>query len=352
MAHPPPHRAADVRTTHTFTNADSSAVKPAAAGSVQLIVTSPPYPMIAMWDDLFSSVSPGAAASLEAGDGWAAFLEMHAFLGRVWETSCGLLAPGGIVAINMGDAVRTINGEFSLYPNHAALLYALRSIGLTTLPLLLWHKPTNSPTKFMGSGMLPGGAYVTLEHEFIVLARKGPLRKASSPEERERRRRSAIFWEERNEWFSDRWTITGTRQRGTEFGRARSAAFPVELPLRLIAMYSWEGDTVYDPFSGTGTTAIAAASLGRNSINVEVSEETHTGALARFDSTEWITEAAERRERRVERHRAFVAERECKHFNAGLHTNVVTSQERELDLPRLRAVTATETPGHFAAEYE
>ena len=147
------------------------------------------------------------------------------------------------------------------------------SLGFDILPAVLWRKQTNAPNKFMGSGMLPAGAYVTLEHEFILIMRKGSKRRVESPREKRVRRESAFFWEERNRWFSDVWDFKGTRQAlGHPDLRERSAAFPFELPFRLINMYSMRGDTVLDPFVGTGTTVLAAMAGGRHSIGVDIDE--------------------------------------------------------------------------------
>jgi hypothetical protein len=124
----------------------------------------------------------------------------------------------------------------------------------------------------MGSGMLPAGAYVTLEHEYILIARKGSKREFNKADDKQLRRESAFFWEERNIWFSDIWfDIKGTPQElGDKETRSRSAAYPFELPFRLINMYAAKGDLVLDPFTGIGTTMAAAMASGRNSIGFEI----------------------------------------------------------------------------------
>jgi DNA modification methylase len=235
--------------------------------------------------------------------------------------------------------VRTVGGRFRLFANHARVLQALEDEAMTTLPLVLWRKPTNAPTKFMGSGMLPAGAYVTLEHEYIIIARKGGPRRPTDTTERARRRGSAIFWEERNSWYSDLWELRGTGQGGTGFGRTRTAAYPLEIPFRLAAMYSWEGDTILDPFSGTGTTALAAAALGRNSISLEITEGAHEGAVRRFGDEKTIAALVERQQERLARHLRFASERaSVSHHNDLLGTPVVTRQEVDLRLLQLATV--------------
>ena len=124
----------------------------------------------------------------------------------------------------------------------------------------------------MGSGMLPAGAYVTLEHEFILILRKGNKRNFVTEADKKRRKQSAFFWEERNLWFSDVWEdLKGTKQNNiAKEIRERSGAFPFELPYRIINMFSVKEDAILDPFLGTGTTMAAAMATGRNSIGVEI----------------------------------------------------------------------------------
>lgn len=299
--------------------------------------------MIAMWDDAFSAMDPGIAEALSSGKGEEAFDGMHRQLDKAWEECRRILVPGGFLCINVGDATRTVEGSFRLYPNHARIIQSVEALGLTNLPSVVWRKATNAPTKFMGSGMLPAGAYVTLEHEHILIFRKGAKRPDLDPS---LRRRSAIFWEERNAWFSDLWELTGTRQavsRGPgESGR--SAAFPVEIAFRLILMYSVLEDTVLDPFAGTGTTMAVAAAVGRNSLGFDSDEAavavagrvvpTLFGAAAPEGMAAIFETARARALRRRSDHEAFVAERGAesfKHYNQSLGLPVMTGQEREME---------------------
>ncbi|MCP4810196.1 MAG: site-specific DNA-methyltransferase [Proteobacteria bacterium] len=296
-------------------------------GSVQLVVTSPPYPMIAMWDEVFPSSSDALARS----DGPAAFEAMHQELDACWAELFRVLQPGGLACINIGDATRSLGGQFALYPNHARILSAAMRLGFTVLPDILWRKPNNSPTKFMGSGMLPAGAYVTYEHEYVLVLRKGGKR-AFTAKQAETRRKSALFWEERNVWFSDLWELKGTGQKLSRGGRDRSAAFPFELAWRLICMYSMYGDVVLDPFAGTGTTLCAAAVAGRNGVGVDLD----AALVAGFE-----LELPERARPRLAAHRAFVADRETKHDNPR-YGAVVTAQERKLELWEVAGVSGLE----------
>ena len=263
-----------MKTTHKILFQDSRDLKNIPSESVDLIVTSPPYPMIEMWDEMFSNQNPDIQGALTNGDGKLAYALMHEIFDSVWNEVFRVLKNGRFACINIGDATRTVQGNFCLYPNHARILTYLFSMGFSALPDILWRKQANTPNKFMGSGMLPAGAYVTLEHEYILIVRKGLKREFKTTEEKENRRKSALFWEERNIWFSDVWTdIKGKCQKlSNNMSRLRSAAFPYELAFRLINMYSVKGDVVLDPFLGTGTTTAAAMTSCRSSIGVEIDE--------------------------------------------------------------------------------
>lgn len=303
--------------------------------SAELILTSPPYPLVGMWDADFGAMSPAAALALDLGEGAAAFEAMHLELDRVWRACFRALVPGGFCCVNIGDAARSLGERFSLWPNHARILTAAQQIGFTVLPDILWRKPTNAPNKFMGSGMLPAGAYVTYEHEYVLILRKGGPRRFT-PAEKQRRRQSAFFWEERNLWFSDVWSdVRGTRQEGGLPGQERSGSFPIELASRLIAMYSLYQDRVIDPFGGLGTTALAAAMAGRSSLSLEWSADRVRVARSRLVQAPAL--GRERQQARREAHRRFVAERlragkTLAHHNAPHDLPVITGQERELVL--------------------
>lgn len=249
--------------------------------SVQLMVTSPPYPMIKMWDDLFAKADPKIAVlwqKLEA-DGkeetvGQIYDAMHDYLRLVWLETYRVLVNGGIACINIGDATRRVNGKFKLFPNHARVTEVCEKIGFTALPYILWKKPTTKPKykgkgAFLGSGFLPPNAYVTLDCEFILLFRKGDLRKF--PPHDPVRYGSAFTKPQRDEWFSQIWALKGIRQDTDEVER-RTGAFPDEIAERLVRMFSIKGDTVLDPFLGSGTTVKAAMQNERNSIGYEMDQ--------------------------------------------------------------------------------
>ena len=341
-------------TEHRVVVDDSRELRQVEDDSVELVVTSPPYPMIEMWDDLFTDLNPEIAAELEAGDGQAAFELMHEELRKVWREVERVLVEGGIACINVGDATRKVDDSFRVYQNHSAIVDAFESLGFEPLPEILWRKPVNSAAKFMGSGMLPPNAYVTLEHEYILVFRNGRSQRSFEPGS-ERRYSSAYFWEERNRWFSDVWEdITGELQT-LDHGelRSRSAAYPFEVPYRLVNMYSVYGDTVLDPFWGTGTTSLAAMTAGRNSIGYEIDGE-FTGV---FD--ERIEEIPEFSrdvvERRLADHREFVearreSGREFEYDAENYEFPVTTKQEKPIQFYAVDAVEATESG--YRAEHD
>ena len=270
-----------MQTEHKVILANSQQMPELADCSIQLMVTSPPYPMIKMWDAQFAMINPQIAAlwqELEADGGEETLKQiyeaMHETLARTWRETYRVLVDGGIACINIGDATRTVNGKFRLFPNHSRIIEHCEKAGFTTLPYILWKKPTTKPKykgkgAFLGSGFLPPNAYVTLDCEFILIFRKGKLRQF--PPNDLRRYESAFTKKQRDEWFSQIWTLAGTRQTESQIER-RIAAFPEEIVTRLINMFSVKGDTVLDPFLGSGTTTKIAMQDERNSVGYETDE--------------------------------------------------------------------------------
>lgn len=218
--------------------------------SIDLMVTSPPYPMIEMWDHLWES-NPEESPE-------RSFEEGHQLIRDVMERSIPSMHEGSIVCINIGDATRTID-SYQMWDNRSKIVQTMRDLGFDQLPGILWLKPTNSPIKYMGSGMRPPNAYVTLEHEHILI-----FRRSDRHPDDQRRDESAFTWNQRNRWFSDTWRLPGRR------GSSDDGSFPLEIPMRLIQMFSVYEDTIYDPFAGTGTTVHAAAACGRRGIGHDI----------------------------------------------------------------------------------
>lgn len=214
-------------------------------GSVDLVVTSPPYPMVEMWDTF--------------GD----YDDQHEMILDVIRECWRVLREGGIMCINIGDATRSVDGSFKLFPNHAEIMVGARGVGFDTLIPIQWFKPTNKPNSFLGSGFHPPNCYVTQDTEYILVFRKGEKR--SIGEDKRLWNASQFMKSERDTWFSQQWDVRGANQEGR-------AQFPAKIPYRLIRMFSVLGDTVLDPFAGTGTTLEVGRSLGRSVIGYEINE--------------------------------------------------------------------------------
>jgi DNA modification methylase len=369
----------ELHTRHELVTGDARRLDFIPDGSVQLAVTSPPYPMIALWDGLFATQDPLVARALQEERGPEAFDLIHSRIFEpAWREIWRVLADGGFACINVGDAVRTMDGNFRLYANGPRIIEACHRIGFDVLPQIVWRKPTNSPNKFMGSGVLPAGAYVTLEHEHVIVLRKGRKRDFSAESARRNRLESAIFWEERNIWFSDLWDFRGAAQGlgGKKLAeelamlpppvdtvavegipeaqpfhpepqaqaRDRSAAFPLELAERLVLMYSVQGDNVLDPFLGTATTTLAAIGNARNSIGVELDPELAAYGVKRCSQE--VPALNQRVADRLARHAKWVHEYQAQHPGSLRHRNatyklpVMTIQEEQLRLHYVAAMQA------------
>ena len=172
-----------MKTTHKFIHSNSTEIE--NIGPVSLILTSPPYPMIEMWDEAFSKQNPKIKDALDNKDGVAAWLLMTEIVNKVLTVSCENLLPGGFLVVNIGDATRSINSEFALYGTSSLIdVHCVNTLNLTKLPKIIWSKPSNKATKYMGSGMLPSGAYVSHEHEDILIYRKGGKQKFNEKQAR------------------------------------------------------------------------------------------------------------------------------------------------------------------------
>jgi len=332
-----------MNTKHKIIYSDSRNMKEVSPESIDLMITSPPYPMIQMWDELFGKQNQEIADAINIENGELAFELMNKELDKVWDEVYRVLKIGGIACINIGDATRSIKGKFKIYVNHARILNHCLKLGFHALPSILWVKETNKPDKFMGSGMLPVGAYVTLEHEHILILRKEDKRVFSNPEQKEHRQKSAYFWEERNIWFSDKWKdINGVFQNlnNTKL-RERSGAYPTELAYRLINMFSIQEDIVLDPFLGTGTTILGAIASARNSLGFEI-EKNFKGIIEERISK--IKEVAnEYNNNRIKKHIEFMKKRELvkgspKYVNNNYNFPVVTRQETKLTIPFIEEI--------------
>lgn len=258
-----------IPTHHRFINADSRNLTFLPDESVHLVVTSPPYWILKKY--------PDNDEQLGQIEDYELFLEE---LDRVWEHIFRVLVPGGRLVIVVGDVClpRRKVGRHLVMPLHASIQEHCRKIGFDNLAPIIWYKIANacfeakSPGSFLGKPYEPNGI-VKNDIEYILFQRKpGGYRKPTL----EARLLSVISEENQKTWFRQIWDLKGASTR------EHPAPYPLELAERLVRMFSFVGDTVLDPFGGTGTTALASAHWGRNSISVEVEEKYYLMEVDRF----------------------------------------------------------------------
>lgn len=227
--------------------------------SVHLVVTSPPYWTLKEYRD-----SEGQMGHIEE------YEEFLLELDKVWRHCLRALVPGGRLVCVVGDVClsrRKNNGRHTVVPLHASIQEHCRTLGYDNLAPIIWHKISNAAyevengSSFLGKPYEPNSV-IKNDIEFILMERKhGGYRTPNVPA----RVLSVISAENHKDWFQQIWTgLTGASTRH------HPAPYPVELAERLIRMFSFVGDTVLDPFLGTGTTALAAAKAGRNSVGFEI----------------------------------------------------------------------------------
>jgi DNA modification methylase len=244
-------------TTHRLIQADARELPFIQNESVHLVVTSPPYWTLKRYNEHESQL--GHVADYDS------FLEG---LAKVWKEAYRVLVPGGRLVCVVGDVClsRRAHGRHVVVPLHADICVVCRKIGFDNLNPIIWHKianasyEVNNGTKFLGKPYEPN-AIIKNDIEFILMQRKpGGYRQPTE----EQRRLSMIDKKEYENWFRQFWTLTGASTR------QHPAPFPLELAYRLVRMFSFWGDTVLDPFCGTGTTMLAAMKGNRNSIGIEI----------------------------------------------------------------------------------
>lgn len=238
--------------------ADSRKMPEVEDGSIQLIITSPPY---------WSIKDYGVKNQIGYGQTLHEYLKD---LYRVWKESYRVLEPGRRLVINIGDqfARSIVYGRYKIIPLHAEIIAQCEDIGFDYMGSIIWQKKTTMNTtggaNIMGSYPYPPNGMVEIDYEFILIFKKpGKSRKVS----RDIKEKSRLTKEEWKEYFNGHWYFGGARQV------EHQAMFPEELPRRLIKMFSFVGETVLDPFLGSGTTAKIALELGRNAIGYEINEE-------------------------------------------------------------------------------
>ncbi len=247
-------------TTHRLIMADAREMSFLDDCSVHLVVTSPPY-----WNLKRYNEHPAQLGHIPDYEAFVSELE------KVWRHVYRVLVPGGRLVCVVGDVcvARRRYGRHLVFPLHADISVCCRRIGFDNLNPIIWHKISNASyevvngSKFLGKPYEPN-AIIKNDMEFILMQRKpGAYRSPST----EQRTGSRIRKEDFHRWFRQIWSIPGASTK------RHPAPYPMEIATRLVSMFSFTGDTVLDPFCGSGTTMIAALRLGRNSIGVEVDPE-------------------------------------------------------------------------------
>ncbi len=248
------------QTTHRLINGDARDLSFLPDESVHLVVTSPPY-----WNLKRYIENPDQLGHIQD---YEAFL---AELNKVWRHVFRILVPGGRLVCVVGDVcvARRHFGRHLVFPLHADIAVMCRRLGFDNLNPIIWHKisnavfEANTTSKFLGKPYEPN-AIIKNDMEFILMQRKpGGYRQPTNGQ----REASRIPKKDFDAWFKQIWNVTGASTKH------HPAPFPLEIPLRLVKMFSFVGDTVLDPFCGSGTTMVAALRTGRNSIGVEIEPE-------------------------------------------------------------------------------
>lgn len=245
-------------TEHTIIFGDSRDMSQIKDKSVQLIITSPPY-----WQlkDYGTDDQIGFNNSYE---------EYINNLNLVWQECYRILANGCRLCVNIGDqfARSVYYGRYKVIPIRTEIIRFCETLGMDYMGAVIWQKATTMNTTgggaVMGSFPYPRNGILKMDYEFILLFKKLGDPPKPSPEQK---KKSELTKEEWNQYFSSHWVFNGVRQEG------HIAMFPEELPKRLIKMFSFVGETVLDPFAGSGTTSLAAKNLGRNSIGYEINRD-------------------------------------------------------------------------------
>ena len=248
-----------IPTRHFVVHGDARLMHEVPTNSVHLVVTSPPYWSLKKYQD-----SDGQLGHI---------IDYEEFLheiNQVWQRCFDLLVPGGRLICVVGDVClsrRQNEGRHTVVPLHASIQESCRRIGFDNLAPIIWHKIANAAYEVSGSGGFLGKPYepnsvIKNDIEYVLMQRKpGGYRKPETAA----RILSVISADRYQQWFQQIWSgIPG------ESTRHHPAPYPIELAERLIRMFSFVGDVILDPFSGTGTTVLAAAKCARNSIGYEI----------------------------------------------------------------------------------
>ncbi|MCL2488394.1 MAG: thermonuclease family protein [Oscillospiraceae bacterium] len=243
---------------HTVINGDCREMTRIDDKSVDLIVTSPPYWQLKDY---------GGNGQIGFNDSYETYINN---LNLAWQECYRVLRDGCRLCINIGDqfARSVYYGRYKVIPIHSEVIRFCETIGFDFMGQIIWQKTTTTNTtggaSIMGSFPYPRNGVVKLDFEYILLFKKHGIAKKPSQQQKDGARMTTAEW---NTYFTGHWTFPGARQD------KHLAMFPEELPRRLIKMFSFPGETVLDPFAGSGTTAKVAETLGRNSVSYEINPE-------------------------------------------------------------------------------
>ncbi|HWL95065.1 MAG TPA: DNA methyltransferase [Phycisphaerae bacterium] len=276
-------------TSHRLHVGDARDLSWLDASSVQLVVTSPPYWTLKDYEH--------TAQQMGDIEDYEQFLIE---LDKVWAECARVLVPGGRVCCVVGDVCipRKRGGRHHVMPLHADIQVRSRRLGLDCLTPILWQKIANGATEAEGNGAgfygkpYQPGAVIKNDVEYILFMRKGGEYRSPSTFQRAL---SMLNREEMQSWMRSTWTDI----KGESTRNGHPAPYPTVLAERLIKMFSFAGDFVLDPFSGTGTTAVAALASGRNSISNELEPKYHRIAEQRLREATWLPREAGAIEGRV-----------------------------------------------------
>lgn len=246
------------KTLHKVIIGDSRHMTEVKDELVHLVITSPPYWQLKDY---------GAKNQIGFNDSYQDYIDN---LNKVWKECYRILYPGCRLCINIGDqfARAIIYGRYKVIPIRTEIIKFCESIGFDYMGGIIWQKVTTCKTTggatVMGSYPYPRGGIIKIDYEFIIIFKK--LGKDPKPSQ-EIKEKSKLTQQEWNDYFNGHWNFPGEKQN------SHIAMFPIELPRRLVKMFSFYGDTVLDPFLGSGTTSRAALDLGRNSIGYEINQD-------------------------------------------------------------------------------
>src|ERR1700722_5478173 len=248
----------EIRTTHTVIAGDSRRMAELADKSVHLIITSPPYWQLKDY---------GVKEQIGFHDSYEDYIN---HLNLVWQECYRVLHDGCRLCVNIGDqfARAVYYGRYKVIPIREEIIKFCENIGFDYMGAIIWQKVTTTNTSGggvqMGSYPYPRNGILKIDYEFILVFKK--LGDAPKPT-KEQKELSKMTAEEWNTFFAGHWNFPGARQD------SHIAMFPEELPRRLIKMFSFIGETVLDPFAGSGTTMLAARNLNRNSVGYEINQD-------------------------------------------------------------------------------